>query len=71
MRLAAAGVVLGLAAALLLSRAMQGLVYGVAVTDPATYAALALLLIGVVLVASWLPARRAARVDPAVVLRGD
>ena len=71
MRWAAAGVVLGLAAALLLSRAMQGLVYGVAVTDPATYAALALLLVGVVLLASWLPARRAARVDPAVVLRGD
>jgi predicted permease len=70
-RYAAAGVGVGLVAALLLSRAMRGLVYGVAVTDPATYAALALLLVGIVLLASWLPARRAARVDPTVVLRGD
>jgi predicted permease len=65
------GVSIGLVAALLLSRAMRALVYGVAVTDPATYAALALLFVGVVLLASWVPARRAARVDPSVVLRGD
>ncbi|HEU4628588.1 MAG TPA: ABC transporter permease [Gemmatimonadaceae bacterium] len=70
-RYAVAGVGLGLAATLALSRAVQGLVYGVTVTDPATYAALALLLVGIVLLASWLPARRAARVDPTVVLRGD
>jgi predicted lysophospholipase L1 biosynthesis ABC-type transport system permease subunit len=70
-RFAAAGVGLGLVAALTMSRVMEGLVHGVAVTDPATYAALALLLVSVVLLASWLPARRAARVDPAVVLRGD
>ena len=55
----------------LLTRAMRRLVYGVAVTDPATYAALALVLLGVVLLASWIPARRAARLDPTVVLRGD
>ena len=70
-RFAAAGVGLGLVAALTMSRAMAGMVHGVAVTDPVTYAALAVLLVSVVLLASWLPARRAARVDPAVVLRGD
>ena len=68
-RYAVAGVAIGIVSALLLSRAMEGLVYGVAVTDPATYFALAALLVGVVLLASWLPARRAARVDPAIVLR--
>ena len=71
LRYALAGLGLGVAAALLLTRAMRRLVHGVAVTDPATYAALALLLLGVVLVASWLPARRAARVEPGVVLRGE
>ena len=71
LRYALAGLGLGVAAALLLTRAMRRLVYGVGVADPATYAALALLLLGVVLLASWLPARRAARLDPAVVLRGE
>ena len=70
-RYAFAGVGLGVIAALVLTRALGGLVYGVGVTDPATYAALAMLLVTVVLLASWLPARRAARVDPAVVLRGE
>ncbi|MHB1225802.1 MAG: FtsX-like permease family protein, partial [Gemmatimonadaceae bacterium] len=68
---AAAGVSLGLVATLVLSPAMEGLLYGVPATDAATYAVLTLLLVGVVLLASWLPARRAARVDPAVVLRGE
>jgi putative ABC transport system permease protein len=65
----AVGVVLGLVGASILSRSMEGLLFGVKPGDPATLATVALLLTLVALGASWLPARRAARVDPAVVLR--
>jgi putative ABC transport system permease protein len=64
------GIALGLAAALLVSRALSGLVYGVSATDPATYAALAAVLAAVAVAASWVPARRAARIDPVTALRG-
>lgn len=69
MRPVAAGATAGLGAALLLSRFLQSLVYGVSVTDPATYAA-SLAVLGLVALAAcvW-PARRAARVDPLVALR--
>ena len=70
-RIALAGVAIGVTATLLLSGALRSLVYGVTVTDPATYAALGVALILIVLLAGWLPARRATRVDPAVVLRAD
>jgi putative ABC transport system permease protein len=63
------GVVLGLVGARALSRFMEGLLFGVKPGDPATLAGVAVLLTIVALGASWLPARRAARVDPAVVLR--
>jgi len=63
------GVVLGLAGALALSRVMGRYVYGISSTDPLTFAATSLLLIGVALLASYIPARRAARVDPNVALR--
>jgi predicted permease len=71
MAVAAAGAAAGAAAAFLLTRLMRGVLYGVAPGDPPTYAAVAGLLLGIALAASWLPARRAARIDPAVALRQD
>ena len=67
----AAGVALGLVGALLLSRSMTSLLFNVKPTDPAVYALVALLLLGVALLASYLPARRAARIDPLVALRDE
>ncbi len=67
--LTAAGLALGLAGALAAARLLTPLLYGVVVTDPITYASVALVLGGVALLASWLPARRAARVNPVDVLR--
>jgi predicted permease len=69
--LAIAGVVIGLLAALALTRFMQGVLYGIGATDPLTFGAVAMGLLGVAVLASWLPARRAASVDPAVAIRYD
>jgi putative ABC transport system permease protein len=63
------GVALGLAGAVVLSRVMAGYVYGITSTDPLTFAATSLLLTAIALLASYIPARRAARVDPTVALR--
>ena len=68
-KLAAAGVLLGIAVALLLTRLLSSLLFGVTATDPWTYLAVAVLLSAVALLAGYLPARRAARVDPLVALR--
>jgi predicted permease len=68
---ALAGVGAGLAAAAVLTRAMRSLVYGVSPTDPLTFGGLALLLVAVAAAASWLPARRAARLDPVAALRAE
>jgi predicted permease len=69
--LATGGLALGAAGALTLTRLMTSLLYGVAPHDPATIAGVALLLLAVALLASWLPARRATRVDPMVALRTE
>jgi predicted permease len=63
------GVSVGFAAALLLSRLMVDYVYGISATDPLTFATAALLLVSVALLATYIPARRATRVDPIVALR--
>jgi putative ABC transport system permease protein len=63
------GVALGLAAALALTRVMKNLLFEVSATDPATYALIALLLVGIAFIASYLPARRATKVDPLTALR--
>jgi len=65
------GVVLGLAAAAGVTRFMSGLLIGVSPTDPATFAAVAALLVGVGGLACAVPARRATRVDPVAALRHD
>jgi predicted permease len=65
------GVVLGLIGAALLSRSMTTLLYNVQPTDPVVYAVVSLVLIAVALLASYLPARRAARLDPLIALREE
>jgi predicted permease len=69
--LGAVGILLGLAAALALSRLMESLLFGVSPTDPMTHLTVAAGLLTVVAVASYLPARRAARIDPMVAFRSD
>ena len=70
MRLAAIGVVVGLAGAALLTQTLSSLLVGVTSTDPATYGAIATLFLIVAILACYIPARRATRVDPMVSLRG-
>lgn len=70
-KLALIGVVLGVAGALDLTRFLSGLLYGVKPSDPSTLIAVSLLLIAVSLVASYIPARQAARVDPMTALRHE
>jgi len=63
------GLVIGLVGALLLSRFMEKLLYDVRPTDPVVFVGVGAVLLAVALLASWLPARRAAKVDPMVALR--
>jgi putative ABC transport system permease protein len=64
------GVIVGVGGALVLSRALSGLLYGVEATDPLTFVAVPVALALVSLLACWLPARRAARLDPTIALKG-
>ncbi len=70
-KLVAAGVIAGVAASLALTRLMASLLYGVSPADPPTFAAVALLLVSIALLAQFPPARRAVSVDPAVALRHE
>jgi predicted permease len=69
--LTVAGLTLGLCGALMLTRLMSGVLYGVKATDPLTFVGVGVLLLGVAALASWIPARRAARLDPVEALRSD
>jgi putative ABC transport system permease protein len=68
-RMAAAGVVIGIGASLAITRLISSLLFGISPTDPLTFAGVAVLLSAVALFASYIPARRAMRVDPIVALR--
>jgi ABC-type antimicrobial peptide transport system permease subunit len=70
-KLAFAGVALGLVASVALTRTIKNLLFGVSATDPVTFIAITMLLIAVALLACFIPARRAARVNPIISLRGE
>jgi putative ABC transport system permease protein len=70
-RLTGAGILLGLLGSFLFTRVLEGLLFGVSARDPLTFAALASVLATVALLATWLPARRASRVDPILAIRAE
>ena len=69
--LTAVGVVIGLATAAAATQALLSLMFGVSRLDPLTYCGVVVLLLAVATLASWVPAWRAARVDPAITLRSE
>jgi predicted permease len=69
LRLSAVGIVIGVTAALIVTRAMTTMLVGVKPTDPATFGAMAVVFCAIAAVSSWLPARRAAALDPTAALR--
>jgi putative ABC transport system permease protein len=71
LRLVGVGVIVGVGVALAATRVMQSLLFGVGANDPVTFVGICIVISAVALIASWLPARRAARVDPLVAMRYD
>jgi ABC-type antimicrobial peptide transport system permease subunit len=71
LRLVVVGVALGLVSAIIVTRAMKTMLFGLSSTDPVTYVVLTLLLTAVALLACYLPARRAMKVDPLIALRQE
>jgi putative ABC transport system permease protein len=69
LRLAVAGVIIGVALSLAAGRFISALLFGVHPADPLTFSAVAAALMATAMVAAWIPARRATRVDPMVALR--
>jgi ABC-type antimicrobial peptide transport system permease subunit len=69
--LVSAGLLIGFAASLALSQLMNSLLFAVSATDPLIYFVMAMIVVGITLVASSIPARRATRIDPIQTLRGD
>jgi ABC-type antimicrobial peptide transport system permease subunit len=65
------GIVAGVVVSLALSGSLRAMLYGVSALDPASFGAVVVLLLSVALVAAYLPARRATRVDPLLAMRGD
>jgi putative ABC transport system permease protein len=71
LELTSVGAAVGLVCALIVSRVMAGVLYGVQPTDPVTFAGVAVVLIAVALVACYVPAQRAIRIDPTIALRQE
>jgi len=71
MRPVVVGVLLGVIGAALVSRALAAFLYGLSAVDPIAFGTASLFLVAASIVASWIPARRAARVDPLIALRAE
>jgi putative ABC transport system permease protein len=71
MKLALFGLVIGLCGALAITRFLKTLLFGVSATDPLTFVLIAMVLLFASLLACWLPARRATKVDPMIALRSE